>query len=200
MESRQIVLEVIDWIIEIAERITKKYPQFSTKDERVKKDVDVLTLNNIFSSKCLGKLIKWPNKYKPQRATDTPVSLIDRCIENEMVIVPEFLKSFWRVNILREQRQKLIEIKREQANRRALEEEWRQGKARVSLYHRTRSFHVKSNTYGGGGSSGAMTTMISRRSSQGQNVSVLVRENSLVCVLFWFLVFFFLRTIASVAY
>eukprot|EP01084_Bolivina_argentea_P157332 274182_1 len=115
MERKIFVKHIINWILSITERITKKYPQGLNKkgkvykDQRIAKDVDVQTLDQLFTVKYLGKLIQWPNKYKKVQGAES-ISLIETALERELIEVTLYLKNYWKFPLKKTARDKLREL------------------------------------------------------------------------------------------
>eukprot|EP01083_Nonionella_stella_P277664 943959_1 len=117
MEKKEHVQALINWIIAITERITKKYPQGLMKDRkskayvdvRVQADVDVQTLDKLFRGQYFGKLIKWPNKYKKDRNAKE-ISLIGCALDRHLFEVTSYLKKYWKFPVTKSGRDKIKEL------------------------------------------------------------------------------------------
>eukprot|EP01083_Nonionella_stella_P192824 712560_1 len=116
MEKQEFVQKIIDWIIEITDRITKKYPQDFDKDKTSKTDVDVQTLNKLVSTQYFDKQIKWPNRYKQNNSNKKEISLIGCALERKLLEVTRYLRDYWnfesKTGAL--EQQKLEQLRREQ--------------------------------------------------------------------------------------
>ena len=128
MERKEFVQQIIDWILAITERITKKYPNGLKKkgkkyqDERIASDVDVQTLDKLFNVKYLGKLIKWPNKYK-KVINEEEISLIGIALDRKLIKVTLYLKEYWKFPLKKTGREKLQQLIEERENEQFLSQQ-----------------------------------------------------------------------------
>ncbi len=117
MEKKVFVKHIIDWIISITERIAQ--------------DIDVQTLDKLFTVKYLGKLIQWPNRYKKVEGAAT-ISLINTALEKELVEVTTYLKEYWKFPLKTDGREKLKEIKEAREQQKLLGIEYSRVRSRIN--------------------------------------------------------------------
>eukprot|EP01084_Bolivina_argentea_P166985 289885_1 len=110
--KKELVQKTINWIIAIMQRIINKYPDGLTK---IESDIDVQTMNELVHPRCIGKLIKWPNKWKIEKNAKE-ISLIDTALDRGLVDVILYLKQYWRFPVKKRQREILKHLQDNKQN------------------------------------------------------------------------------------
>lgn len=137
MGQRKFVIEIIDWILDVTDRITKKFPRTEDsnplkwtkikgarppnnkkyENERVAQDVDVRVLDKMFFKDYVGKHPKWQPKAEDKERLES-VSLFERALEREMIEAFECLQTSWKLPVRKEFREKKEILKRDREHRR----------------------------------------------------------------------------------
>ena len=92
----------------------------SLTQPRVAKDVDVRTLDRMFSKQYFGKIIKWPNAFTKGHDKTAAITLMGTALDadHEMIEVFEFLHKFWKFTFKKELRNEEKRLREQRENQR----------------------------------------------------------------------------------
>eukprot|EP01083_Nonionella_stella_P170821 582191_1 len=127
MSEKTSIQQLMEWIIHMLLRVTARYPKgLRRRNHRVNHDRDVQCLDQMFKRYSGTSDLKWPNKYtKTSSVDDKAFDLIDVCLDKSQVQVVTFLRKYWNFNVSTKQGETLNTIRRENAKKRAQDDEAR---------------------------------------------------------------------------